>query len=379
MKTKQIATMYAILAAALYAINIPLSKVLLSRVEPTMMAAFLYLGAGLGLFLFGLFTGGKTKGDPLTRKELPYTVGMILLDVAAPILLMLGLDRTNSANASLLNNFEIVATSLIAFFVFREAMSRRLTLAIVLVTLASVTLSFEGAGSFRFHKGSVLVLGAACCWGLENNCTRMLSAKSSVQITTIKGIFSGLGSLLVALVIGESVPGALWILAVLVLGFVAYGLSINFYIKAQKNLGAAKTSAYYSIAPFLGVVFGMLMLNERPGIRFYVGLLIMIAATVLMVKDTIGLQHTHPHIHTHTHEHRHGGLVHTHAHQHAHTHIHVHGEDETVHDHSYRTEKDEAHDHSHSGDEAFDTNSYTELQLKCDISHFNGPQGKEFL
>ena len=116
MKTKHTATAFAILAAALYAINIPLSKILLKQVEPTMMAAFLYLGAGLGLFLYGLASNEKEKGDPLTRAELPYTIGMILLDIAAPILLMLGLERTNSANASLLNNFELVATSMIAFF-----------------------------------------------------------------------------------------------------------------------------------------------------------------------------------------------------------------------------------------------------------------------
>ena len=347
MKTKHTATLFAILAAALYAINIPLSKVLLKQIEPTMMAAFLYLGAGLGLFLYGLVTGEKKKGDPLTKTELPYTVGMIVLDIAAPILLMLGLERTNSANASLLNNFEIVATSMIAFFVFREALSKRLTLAILLVTAASIALSFEGEGSFRFNIGSLLVLGAACCWGLENNCTRMLSSKSSVQITTIKGTFSGLGSLVIALVIGEKIPGILWIGAVLLLGFVGYGLSINFFIKAQKDLGAAKTSAYYSIAPFLGVVFGILLLNERPGIQFYVGLVIMIAATVLMVKDTITLQHTHAHYHVHTHAHRHGDLVHTHVHEHCHTHAHIHEGDESIHDHPYKGDSDEEHCHEH--------------------------------
>jgi len=348
MKTKHTATAFAILAAALYAINIPLSKILLKQVEPTMMAAFLYLGAGLGLFLYGLISNEKEKGDPLTRNELPYTIGMIVLDIAAPILLMLGLERTNSANASLLNNFEIVATSMIAFFVFREALSKRLVLAIILVTFASIALSFEGEGSFQFNIGSLLVLAASCCWGLENNCTRMLSSKSSGQITTIKGIFSGLGSLVIALVTGEKIPGIFWVATVLLLGFVAYGLSINFYIQAQKDLGAAKTSAYYAIAPFLGVAFGMLLLNERPGIRFYVGLAIMSIATVLMIKDTIGLQHTHEHSHVHIHEHRHGDLVHTHVHEHCHTHTHIHGEDESVHDHLFNMDNSDEHFHEHA-------------------------------
>ena len=287
MKTKTIATFFAILAAALYAINIPLSKILLQHVSPTLMAAFLYLGAGIGLFIYGKITKEREHSELLTKAELPYTIGMILLDIAAPILLMLGLGSTNSANASLLNNFEIVATSCIAFLIFKETLSQKLTFAIILVTIASITLSFEGKGSFQFNTGSLLVLAASCCWGLENNCTRMLSSKSSVQITTIKGLFSGLGSLIVALIVGESIPEITWIIAVLLLGFVAYGLSINFYIKAQKHLGAAKTSAYYSIAPFLGVFFGIVLLNETPYIQFYIGLVIMIIAIVLMIKDTI--------------------------------------------------------------------------------------------
>lgn len=345
MKTRNRATLFAILAAALYAINIPLSKLLLGQVSPTMMAAFLYLGAGLGLFFYGLVTKDREQSAPLTRAELPYTVGMILLDIAAPIFLMLGLRLTGSANASLLNNFEIVATSLIALLVFREKLSKHLTSAIVLVTIASIVLSFEGAGSFRFNTGSLLVLAAACCWGLENNCTRMLSSKSSVQITTIKGIGSGLGSLIIALAVGETLPGILWLLAVLGLGFVAYGLSINFYIKAQKDLGAAKTSAYYAISPFLGVIFGLFLPGEGLGLRFFIGLAIMILATALLVRDTISLQHTHDHIHRHTHAHSHDGVTHTHEHDHIHSHTHIHGQDESAHSHEHPDLT--VHDHIH--------------------------------
>ena len=342
MSTKRRAISCAILAAALYAINLPLSKLLLRVVSPTMLAALLYLGAGTGLFLFG---GRKKIENPLTRSELPYTVGMIVLDIAAPILLMFGLKYTGSANASLLNNFEIVATSLIALLVFREVLSRRLWLAILLVTLASILLSFEGEEAFRFNRGSLLVLGASVCWGFENNCTRMLSSKSSVQITTIKGIFSGLGSLIIALCIGEKIPGILWIAASLGLGFVAYGLSINCYIMAQKELGAAKTSAYYAIAPFLGVVLSMLILGERPDLSFYIGLVIMVLATWFMVRDTISLQHTHLHNHVHTHAHCHDGVVHTHEHTHTHAHTHIHGENEALHEHTHRDM--ETHDHTH--------------------------------
>lgn len=350
MNKRKTATAFAILAAALYAVNIPLSKLLMAHVESTMMAAFLYLGAGLGLMLYGLverMAGRREKTEKLTKKELPYTAGMVLLDILAPILLMAGISRTSSANVSLLNNFEIVATSVIALAVFKEVISRRLWLAIGLVTAASAILSFEGAGSFAFNEGSLLVLGACVCWGFENNCTKMISNKSSQEIVIIKGCFSGLGSLIIALVLREQIPALRWILAAMALGFVAYGLSINFYILAQKELGAAKTSAYYSIAPFLGVVFGMALLGERPGLQFYAALTLMVISAVLMVKDTIALQHTHEHTHVHSHEHSHGSFTHSHEHAHTHSHLHVHGQEEEFHTHYHDTLP--GHDHKHAG------------------------------
>lgn len=289
-KNKSLAVVFAILAATLYAINIPFSKMLIEYVDSTMMAGLLYLGAGVGMFLYttisGIF-GKKVVKEPLTKAELPYTIAMILLDIVAPILLMHGLSITTSANATLLNNFEIVATSLIALVVFKEFISKKLWVAIGLVTLASVILTFEGEGSFQFNIGSLMVLGAATCWGFENNCTRMLSHKSSEEIVIIKGIFSGLGSLIAAFILGEQIPDWIYIIAVLILGFVSYGLSINFYIMAQAKLGAAKTSAYYSIAPFLGVAFSLLLVGERPEVQFYVALAVLLAGTVLIVRDTL--------------------------------------------------------------------------------------------
>jgi len=348
MKTKNIATTFAIMAAALYAINIPISKILLTHIGPTMMAAFLYIGAGAGMAAYGFvrkIRGEKAINEPLTKKELPYTVAMVLLDIAAPIFLMIGISKTTSANVSLLNNFEIVATSLIALIVFREVITRKLWIAIGLVTLASIILSFENSGAFSFNIGSVFVLAASVCWGFENNCTRMISNKSSEEIVIIKGWCSGIGSLAIALIIGESIPAFFWVACVLLLGFISYGLSINFYIRAQKDLGAAKTSAYYSIAPFLGVAFSILLVGERPSIQFFVALAIMLVSTALIVKDTIELQHTHEHDHQHSHEHRHDDIVHEHEHTHRHIHTHIHGSDTENHDHQHNLD---SHDHVHS-------------------------------
>lgn len=272
----------AVMAAAFYALNAPLSKLLLASVPPTMMAAFLYLGAGIGMAVLQLCQRGSVRAHQeqrLTRRELPYTIGMVVLDIAAPIALMLGLTRTSAANASLLNNFEIVATSLIALLIFHERISPRLWVGIGLVTLSSVLLSLQDVGSLSFSVGSLFVLLACVCWGLENNCTRMLSAKDPVQIVGIKGIGSGLGSLVIALCAGDALPSLPTVLMTLLLGFVAYGLSIVFYIYAQRELGAARTSAYYAIAPFIGVALSLLIFRESPAPLFLAALLVMIAGT----------------------------------------------------------------------------------------------------
>lgn len=281
-----VSILYAVLAAVFYALNMPASKLLLKYTEPTMLAAFLYLGAGIGIGVLFLFHR-REKSENLTKKDLPYTLGMIVLDVAAPICLMFGLTHTTSANASLLNNFEIVATSLVALLLFKEAVSKRLWAAILLITISSSVLSVEDLSGLRFSWGSLLVLAAAACWGLENNCTRSISSKNTYEIVTLKGIFSGLGSLIIAFCTGEKLPGPSIVGIALLLGFVAYGLSIFFYIKAQSVLGAAKTSAYYAVAPFVGALLSFAFLREPLTLRYAVAFLIMAAGTVLVVRDTM--------------------------------------------------------------------------------------------
>ena len=178
-----------------------------------------------------------------------------------------------------LNNFEIVATSLIALFIFREVISNRLWFAIILVTLSSILLSFEDMSSLEFSWGSLFVLLACVCWGFENNCTRMLSSKNPAQIVIIKGFGSGFGALVLSFIIGEYYFHIGYILLALLLGFVAYGLSIYFYIYAQRDLGAAKTSTYYAISPFIGAALSLIIFREQPSMIFLVALVIMAVGT----------------------------------------------------------------------------------------------------
>lgn len=276
-------------AALLYGMSIPVSKLLLKLgVMPGMLGAFSYLGAGLGLCIYNIFKKyalHKEILDPITRRELPYTIAMVILDIFAITLLMNGILRTNSANASLLSNFEITSTSLIALIIFKEHISKRIWIAISLILIAGIILTFDFNGAFEFSLGSILVVCAYICWGAENNCTKMISSKNTQEITIIKGLFCGIGSLIVSILMGEVFPGIKHILLIMLTGFFSYGLSVAMYIKSQKYLGAAKTAAYYSIVPFLGVVFSFLVLGEKPNINFYIALIIMIIAAIFITES----------------------------------------------------------------------------------------------
>ena len=287
-KTTNYGIFLAILAAALYAVNAPFSKLLLTYMPSTLMAGVLYLGAGIGMVVIALIrkvSGRARTEEKITRSDLPYTLAMILLDIAAPIFLLLGLSRTTAANASLLNNFEIVATALIALAVFGERISARLWMGIGFVTVSCVLLSFEGSAGLDFSVGSLFVLLACVCWGIENNCTRRLSAKDPLEIVLLKGICSGMGSVVIGLCVGERFTVWWSVIAVLAVGFVAYGLSIFFYVYAQRLLGAARTSAYYAIAPFIGTALSLMIFRELPPYTYFIALAVMMIGAWLCAKD----------------------------------------------------------------------------------------------
>ena len=333
---------FAVLAAVFYAVNVPFSKHLLQDVPPTFMASFLYFGAGIGVGIMYLFHwNNEQKEERLTKDNLPYTIGMVVLDIFAPIFLMLGVSIGSSANASLLGNFEIVATTLIALLIFKETVSKRLWIAILFITISSIILSFEGSGSFHFSLGSLFVLLATICWGMENNCTRKISEKSTYQIVTIKGLCCGLGSFVVASVVGESLPSVKYIILAMLLGFVAYGLSIFLYIRAQRDLGAAKTSAYYAVAPFIGTCLAFVINGEQLSVAYLVGLFFMIIGTLFVVADTLVKNHSH--LHTHLITHTHDGSTHTHVIMHKHGHEHFCSSDIHRHHHHNLLMKEHIH------------------------------------
>ena len=352
-KNIKIAIVFALVAALLYGLSAPFSKLILKKIEPTYLASMLYLGAGLGMLI--LYIAGNNKTDKeaaIALSDFPYALMMIILDIAAPILLLKGLTLTSAGSVSLINNFEIVATSIIALLIFKEAIGKRMWIAISLITLSTIILSFGDLKSFEINTGSLFVLGACFCWGLENNSTRKLSAKDPIQIVIIKGIFSGIGALIVSYISGDLSKMTfnreiiLYSFLGLVLGFFAYGLSIYTYIRAQRVLGATRTSAYYAAAPFIGVVISFIVFREIPGLNFIAAVIVMIIGSYFALTE----DHTHMHKHeevTHEHAHRHDDGHHNHVHNYkvkgAHSHVHNH--ERLEHDHVHTP--DLHHNHSH--------------------------------
>ena len=341
----------ALLAAVLFGVSAPLSKLLLRNVDPVMLAALLYLGCGFGLLFVGMVRGRLLKRSEkeasLVKKDIPWLAGAVLTGgVAAPIILMISLKNTPAATASLLLNFEAVATSIIAAAAFKEALGRRVWAAVALITLASIILTWDKNGSWGFSTGAAGVMLACFFWGMDNNFTRNISAKNPLAIVTVKGVGAGAVSLVVALSAGNSIPEPGVVAAALVLGFFSYGTSIILFILSMRSLGAARASAFFGSAPFVGALISLVLFMELPKTNFIISIPVMIAGAVLILRE----RHSHLHrhemvIHEHRHSHDDGHHLHTHGRAEAgdHSHLHVHDEMEHTHPHT----PDTFHRHTH--------------------------------
>lgn len=282
-----IAITYAIIAALFYGIIAPLSKLLLNELSPYMVSSLLYFGAGFGMLLIVFIRKTKPKEiiNDFHPKDVKYILLMIILDILAPILLMFGLLSTNASTASLLNNFEIVFTGIIAMIFFKEHIGKKMWIAITIILTSGFLLAFEDFTGFQVSIGALLVLAASLSWGLENNCTRMLSHHDPLYIVILKGIGSGLGSLIIALLMDQFEGSMIYILLTLLLGFISYGLSLYFYISAQRHLGALRTSAYYSTAPFAGALFSFILLREPLSLIFGIAFVMMAIGTYFAILE----------------------------------------------------------------------------------------------
>jgi drug/metabolite transporter (DMT)-like permease len=338
----------AVSAAIAFGVSTPAAKLLLSAIDPWMLAGLLYLGSGLGLSVLILvrkFTGASLREAGLTRGDLPWLFGTILFGgVLGPILLLLGLNITDAASASLLLNLESVLTLLLAWLVFREHVDRQLLIGAIAIVAGAMLLSWQGEIG-KFSWGSILIALACFSWAIDNNLTRKISASDPYVLAAVKGLGAGSVNTALAVYSGAHLPAFSSVSGAMTLGFVSYGLGLVLFIFALRHLGTARTGAYYGTAPFIGAVAATVFLGTP------ITAMVVAAGLLMAIGAWLHLAERHEHDHTHSvldHDHAHS---HDEHHQHVHEgivtepHTHPHNHTPTRHKHAHYPDAHHRHEH----------------------------------
>ena len=325
----------ALAAALLFGAGTPLAKGLLDAVSPWLLAGLLYLGSGAGLTLYRRLI--RAPAIRLPRNEVSWFAGAILAGgVVGPVLLMTGLTGMPASGASLLLNAEGVFTVLLAWFAFRENFDRRIALGMGAILAGAVVLSWPEEARFAGWWPTLAILGACFAWGIDNNLTRKISLTDATWIASVKGLVSGAVNLILAFSLGASIPALPSVAGALVVGFLAYGVSLALFVVGLRHLGTARTGAYFSIAPFFGALLALLM--GEP-----VTMPLLLAGALMALGIWLHLTEHHEHQHAHEtvmHDHEH---IHDEHHQHEHDsevavgakHHHMHWHQPLIHKHPH--------------------------------------------
>jgi len=341
----------ALLAAALFGFSAPAAKLLVGSIDPWLLAGLLYLGSGLGLGMLDRarrLGGAVTREAALTRRDLPWLAGAILTGgVIGPVLLMSALARGAASESALLLNLEGVFTALLAAMLFREHLPARIAIGMVAITAGAAALVWSDGTRFDLGSPALLVAAACLAWAIDNNLTRAVAATDPVAVAALKGVVAGSVNVGIALAQGAAWPPALVTLAAAAVGFVGYGTSLVLFVRALRHLGASRTGAYFSTAPFIGAVAGVVVLREPLTVALAVGAALMAAGVWLHLTEQHDHAHghepfTHEHAHRHDEHHQHGhplGTPTTEPHAHNHTHASL------PHDHPHYPDLHHRHRH----------------------------------
>ena len=328
-----------LVAAALFGASTPLAKLLLGAIDPWLLAGLLYLGSGLGLgVLYAVRRASQAVRSEasLRRADLPWLIAVIATGgVLAPVLLMVGLSHTEASAAALLLNLEGLATMALAWLVFRENVDRRILLGAGAILAGAVLLTWQDGAPIGW--GALAIVGACIAWGVDNNLTRRLSSADPVQIAMVKGAVAGVANCALAATAGAHLPAAPSVLWAGLVGFLGYGVSLVLFVRALRSVGTARTSAYFTTAPFLGAVLSIVLLGEPLTLQLVIAGALMAVGLYLHLAERhqhehvhSELFHEHPHLHDDHHQHSHApsdppGQPHVHGHRHialAHSHAH---------------------------------------------------------
>ena len=304
----------ALIAALLFGAGTPAAKALLNSVDPWMLAGWLYLGSGLGLTLYRRAVGAAPVR--LAAHERGWLAGAVLAGgVIGPVLLMLGLSGMAASGASLLLNAEGVFTALLAWFVFKENVDRRIALGMAAIALGAALLSWPRNLRFAAVWPALAVLGACLAWAIDNNLTRKVSLTDASWIAAVKGLVAGPVNLALAFAMGAALPRWPSIAGAMLVGLLAYGVSLTLFVIALRQLGTARTGAYFSVAPFFGALLGLA--GGEP-----VTPTLIVSGALMALGVWLHLTESHGHEHEH--------VVGAHLHEHVHDEHHQHAHDEGV-------------------------------------------------
>ena len=336
----------ALLAALLFGAATPLSKLLLGPLDPWLLAGVLYLGSGVGLGIARLLR--REPVAKLSHGDLPWLFAAIAFGGGVgPVLLRWGLAHASAASASLLLNAEGVLTAMIAWFVFRENFDRRIAIGMAMIVTGAVVLSWPSEGRLETSLSSLAIVGACLAWAIDNNLTRKVALADATTIATLKGLVAGSVNAALAFIAGASLPGAAALGAAAALGFLAYGVSLVLFVRALRDLGTARTGAYFSTAPFAGALLSIVILGDP------VTWPLCAAAALMGAGVWLHLTEHHAHRHSHAamdHEHEHEHDAH-HRHEHATPvapgtrHSHMHHHDPLTHSHEHYPDSHHRHGH----------------------------------
>lgn len=333
-------------AALLFGMGTPMAKLLLENVSPWLLAGLLYLGSGIGLTIYRWLNRSPAVRLPVREKF--WLAGAIVSGgIIGPVLLMLGLTGMPASGASLLLNAEGVFTALLAWFAFKENFDRRIALGMVAIVIGAIVLSWPEEARFAGWCPALAVLGACLAWGIDNNLTRKVSLVDATWIASAKGLTAGCVNMALALFLGSPLPGWPNLMGALVVGFLAYGVSLALFVISLRHLGTARTGAYFSIAPFFGAVLSVAIMGEPVTVP------LLVAGGLMALGIWLHLTERHMHEHRHEvveHEHEH---IHDMHHQHSHDvpldpaakHRHIHQHEEQTHVHAHFPDVHHRHDH----------------------------------
>lgn len=333
------------LAAGLFGVSTPLVQRWGAGTGPFATAALLYAGAAV---VGALSCRPAQQEARLSRHELPRLLAMAAFGaVLGPVALAWGLQRTSGTSASLMLTLEAAFTALLAWRWYGEALDRRVASAMVLLSLGGAVLVLDQArGGGLQGQGLLAVMLATAAWGVDNSLSRALAERDPGQVVMAKAALGAAASTALAGLSGESAPAAGAAIALMFVGATGYGLSLRFYLLAQRAFGAARTGSVFAFAPFIGAGAAVLLGDRSASWPMAAGGVLMLGGVLLHLAESHGHWHEHEAMeHEHAHRHDDGHHVHLHDPMPVGPHSHPHHHEPLRHRHEHVPDVHHTHRH----------------------------------